>query len=260
MNHYARTAGRIPLDRQGFLIGGGLVFVLNTLNYHLAYHNIEWFSSYFFATYGNDLLIGLIVWTVIFSLLRVMEKRGRLALSAPLRFGLVLLVSVALLVLGTELTSEAINGHPVRAHFYTEFIPILMLEVVIFNLLYLSFGHLEARPAPRQKKLELIRKSENFLVSPTDIAFFHVENGVTRAVDCEAKFYVSQLPLQQLAERLPDEFFRLNRQYLARKEAIDSFEKRKNKTIAVKLQAKAEPHIVVVSRANAPAFKRWIKS
>ncbi|MEL6534535.1 MAG: LytTR family DNA-binding domain-containing protein [Bacteroidota bacterium] len=254
----------LAFRKNGFLIGVLLILVLNTLNYHLAYKGVTWFSAYFFRTYFNDLGMGLAAWSLGFPMIRWAQRRYLTVSSLAIRFlvqlGLVGLTNLVIIILWTELTSEAINGHPVQPRFYSDVIPILILEVVIFMLLYLSFDRQVTAATPRQPFLELTYQQEQCLIPPSQILFFTVQDGVTRAYDGSEKFYLCRLPLQALEEQLAPEFFRLNRQYLIRKEAVSSYEKLENKKLAAKLDTGQQQRVVTVSRTNAPKFKQWLKA
>ncbi|MCQ2958989.1 MAG: LytTR family DNA-binding domain-containing protein [Bacteroidales bacterium] len=91
-----------------------------------------------------------------------------------------------------------------------------------------------------------------------DIAYFYSENKITFAVTFAQKEHIVNFSLEQLEEELSkDDFFRLNRKYIANIKAINSFEDFFGGKLIVHLSVPTQEKITV-SRLKNSAFKEWM--
>ncbi|MBQ3676581.1 MAG: response regulator transcription factor [Bacteroidales bacterium] len=91
-----------------------------------------------------------------------------------------------------------------------------------------------------------------------DIAYFYSENKITFAVTFAKKEHIVNFSLEQLEEELSkDDFFRLNRKYIANIKAVQSFEDFFGGKLIVHLTIPAQEQITV-SRLKNSAFKEWM--
>ena len=91
-----------------------------------------------------------------------------------------------------------------------------------------------------------------------EIAYFYSENKITFAVTFAQKEHIVNFSLEQLEEELSrDNFFRLNRKYIANIQAIQSFEDFFGGKLIVHLTVPMKEQITV-SRLKNSAFKEWM--
>lgn len=106
----------------------------------------------------------------------------------------------------------------------------------------------------------LVQKKDTLIpLSSSDFAFFNIQDGVVRGTTNENVTYHVNERLEDLENDLnPEEFFRVNRQYLVQRAAIKNLQEYFNGRLVVNLQPEAkEP--VIVSRANASRVKTWLQ-
>ena len=105
----------------------------------------------------------------------------------------------------------------------------------------------------------LIQGRSNYtMLESSDIAYFYSENKITFAVTFAQKEHIVNFSLEQLEEELSKEnFFRLNRKYIANVKAIQSFEDFFGGKLIVHLTVPTQEK-VTVSRLKNSAFKDWM--
>lgn len=97
-------------------------------------------------------------------------------------------------------------------------------------------------------------------VKTSDIAYFFIDTGVVKAVTVYDKSYVLDLKLEDIEEALdPTIFYRANRQFILRREAIVTIKFHFNSKLLVEVQPACSERIVV-SKAKASDFKNWMGS
>ena len=116
----------------------------------------------------------------------------------------------------------------------------------------------QLRPNRRSSFL-VNHKGKYYPVSVNDIAFFYTEHEVVWLHKSSGEKYAFDHTLDELETLLdPAQFFRANRQFIVRYEAIQEFEPYFNRKLAVRLQP-APPEAVIVSKAKAGDFMRWLE-
>ena len=92
----------------------------------------------------------------------------------------------------------------------------------------------------------------------SDIAYFYSESKITFAVTFAQKEHIINFSLEQLEDELSKEdFFRLNRKYIANIKAIDSFEDFFGGKLIVHFTIPMK-ETVTISRLKNSAFKEWM--
>ncbi|WP_192878013.1 MULTISPECIES: LytR/AlgR family response regulator transcription factor [Arenibacter] len=109
------------------------------------------------------------------------------------------------------------------------------------------------------RKRFLIQSNESFFhLSIEDIAFFYSMQGITFAVTLEKREYPVNFSLESLKEQLhPDNFFKINRQFIMSMDAI----KRVHSYFNGKLKLEIIPshtEDIIIGKDKAAAFKRWL--
>lgn len=110
---------------------------------------------------------------------------------------------------------------------------------------------------------------ETFLVSHRDqliplkiedVAYFRIDTGIVKGITLGNQSYVMDNKLEEIEEELdPAKFYRVNRQFIVRKDALESIKYYFNGKLIVTLSPACDEKIVV-SKAKATAFKNWVNS
>ena len=113
----------------------------------------------------------------------------------------------------------------------------------------------------RFRKRFLVAKADAYKQIPVeDIAFFMVEDKITMAVTFKNRQHIIDWTLSDLEEELnPDDFLRMNRQFIINLNAIDRVENYFNSKLIIKLVPGLKtPERIVVSREKATMVKNWL--
>lgn len=95
-------------------------------------------------------------------------------------------------------------------------------------------------------------------IAATEVGFFFSEERVTFLQTQEGKKYVLDSTLEQVECQVdPAVFFRLNRKYLCRVDAVDEVLTYSNSRLKVKLR-KCSDHDILISREKVGEFKVWL--
>lgn len=97
-------------------------------------------------------------------------------------------------------------------------------------------------------------------LSVDSILYFFIQNGVVKAVLSGENEYVLNQTLDELAEFLdPANFFRVNRQYLVSRKAIQDIDLWFNSRLSINLKVPV-PERILVSKVRVAEFKEWFTS
>ncbi|MES2560604.1 MAG: LytTR family DNA-binding domain-containing protein [Bacteroidota bacterium] len=121
-----------------------------------------------------------------------------------------------------------------------------------------AFVDLAAIASPFQKRFLVQLPTTLHSVEASEIAFFYVQNKQVFLVTKEGQKYPFDNTLELLEKRLnPDSFFRINRQFIIRRDAISEMhtETRGRVKIITAPQSKDE---MIVSIDRAIEFKKWL--
>lgn len=94
----------------------------------------------------------------------------------------------------------------------------------------------------------------------TDIAYFIIDTGVVKAITFDKKSYPIDDKLEDLEQDLnPDNFYRINRQCILRRDALVRIKQYFNGKLIVDVTP-ASSEQIIVSKAKASDFKSWVAS
>ena len=94
-------------------------------------------------------------------------------------------------------------------------------------------------------------------VSADSILFFHIDEGVVKAMMADGKEYIFPQTLDELADSLnPAFFFRVNRQYLISRKAVLDIDLWFNGRLSVNMKVPV-PEKILISKARVSEFKEW---
>ncbi len=116
----------------------------------------------------------------------------------------------------------------------------------------------QLQPARRSSFL-VNYKGKYYPVPVSEIAFFYSGNEIVWLHKLTGEKYALNHTLDQLETLLdPALFYRANRQFIIRFEAIREFEPYFNRKLAVRLQS-VTPEPIIISKAKAGDFTRWLE-
>lgn len=112
---------------------------------------------------------------------------------------------------------------------------------------------------PKTKTRYLAKKGLEFVpVEIENIAYFFTEHKITFIKDKAGNLYMLDKPLSEIeAEVNTEQFFRINRKFIANIEAIKGFKPNNTGRLIITLNPNIEEE-VLVSRETAPAFRKWV--
>ena len=100
-----------------------------------------------------------------------------------------------------------------------------------------------------------------FFIEAADIAYFQADNKIVHLVDKEGNRYVVDHKMEDLEYILdPREFFRLNRRFIVRINAIKQVRPYYNNRLKQALKGCSPPDDMVISRDRVAAFKLWAET
>ncbi|MBW8683128.1 LytR/AlgR family response regulator transcription factor [Chitinophaga rhizophila] len=110
------------------------------------------------------------------------------------------------------------------------------------------------------KKSILVEQRESIIPLPVnDIAYIYLENTIVQIGTTKNHQYFIASTLDELERMLdPEVFYRANRQFIINKLSIVNVEKIFPRKLLAKLTVKT-PESIVISKANASAFLRWLE-
>ena len=132
-----------------------------------------------------------------------------------------------------------------------------LLLVAAYIIVKLFLVRLKTGKPQKKPLLKAQYKGKTTFISIDQVECVYTENKVAYAYVPDKTLLLSQT-LTELEKELPSqEFFRINRQCIVSKSAINQFERQANNTLS--LQLKTYKEVLSVSRAKTPAFIAWVK-
>jgi DNA-binding LytR/AlgR family response regulator len=115
------------------------------------------------------------------------------------------------------------------------------------------------KPSKSYKKRFLVKLGTKLLpIASEDVAWFTSSDGFVELHTRSGKSYLIDQPLDELENSLdPERFFRINRQFLAQVDSIDTIHQFFKGKLKVQLNPRPEAE-VIVSRDKARAFRNWV--
>ena len=107
----------------------------------------------------------------------------------------------------------------------------------------------------------LVKNGEQLIpINQEQVAYFYTTNEMACLVATDGRQYLVDYKLEELESLVdPLNFFRLNRQFIARIDAIHKIHTYFNGKLKIELRPQTAQE-VVVSRDKAPAFKAWLET
>ncbi|GAA4462748.1 hypothetical protein GCM10023189_39830 [Nibrella saemangeumensis] len=109
------------------------------------------------------------------------------------------------------------------------------------------------------KKTLLVNQGRGFVPVPTsEVAYIFITNEMSVVKTADNQSFTVDATLEQLTEQLPaEDFFRINRQFIANRQCIRKVENDGSGRLLLQLQPSCNDE-VAVSRRRAPEFRQWM--
>ncbi|MFN0201299.1 MAG: LytR/AlgR family response regulator transcription factor, partial [Bacteroidia bacterium] len=106
----------------------------------------------------------------------------------------------------------------------------------------------------------IVRFREKMIpIEVAEIAMFYLENEIQHVLKLNGETSAIFKTLDEIEQALnPAQFFRINRQMIVNRKAIQDIEPYFNRKVIVNLQVKTQEKLVV-SRLKVSAFKQWLE-
>ena len=135
----------------------------------------------------------------------------------------------------------------------------LNTEITTTSIDYSQLLNLVQQQGKTYKTTFLVQKRDEFLpISTADIAYFTIDTGVVKATTDQNKSYVVNYKLEDLEQQLnPEEFLRVNRQFIVRKTAVVNLKQYFHGKLIMNVNPTPDGRIEV-SKAKASEVKQWL--
>ncbi len=165
----------------------------------------------------------------------------------------------------------------IASTFWTVDLPLAVIFGLSFNPLYYFLWYRDqnnSRDAALEKLkaqkasatassktiITVLKGRKKVRLAPESIAFIYRENELNQLVTFEAESYHLDDSINAVEALLnPDIFFRINRQLLAHREAITSFQTLSNRQLSIELSPKIKDPFLM-NKNKVAQFKKWLKS
>jgi hypothetical protein len=113
----------------------------------------------------------------------------------------------------------------------------------------------------KTKTIVAFQGLKKLLITPSQIAVLYLSKKMVWLKTQESEIYNLDLSISKLTEDLPSEdFFRINRQTIISRNVINGFKKMDYQKLEVILKTDLKEDInLVISKYNAPIFKKWLE-
>jgi hypothetical protein len=174
-----------------------------------------------------------------------------------------------IIIVLTELLNYLVKDTPVPVVFYTYYIFIFLIWFLVINGIYIGlhfYGEWKRAESLRVEEKKVRSKGyvvkvgkQNLSLPFEEITGFYVDGDYTVLVSHGDKRYFLDESLDKIEQSIPSElFFRLNRQFIVNRKAINGFKRVENNKLDILIHPSIYfPEIIQVSRTKAPAFKMW---
>lgn len=115
---------------------------------------------------------------------------------------------------------------------------------------------------PNEKSLEVLKGSKSIFINHNDIGLIHLSDRIVWVTTLNNQTYQTSFSLTELSNNLSSSiFFRLNRQGIISRKIIKGYNRIGYQKLEVLIDDKFPSELnLVVSKYNAPNFKKWLTS
>ena len=144
--------------------------------------------------------------------------------------------------------------------FYEDTLIMVLGFLIISAIALVKHELINSPPVPNANKLKVHQGKDVFYIEENQVAVVISRHKNTYVHTKEGKVYISDLPLKEIDEMLDhSDFFRLNRQIIANREAIVGYRSLPYQKLQVELKIVDDPlQFVNVSKYQSASFKSWL--
>ncbi len=244
------------------LIRYGVIVLLALINAHIRQAD---FTDYSFPmrSFLNGLFFGGIICTSSWAVTLIVKDE--LFKNNQLTYGMISKFIISNLMVGIAVYTilYLLVFGPVAFLNFTAYLFITISIIIIENLAFILYSHLQENKNRRQKATEtiLVKTGRKKTLLPlSEISYAQVTNGIIRIFKSDQSFLNTQFKsLDHLEMNLKsDDFFRANRQTIISRNAVKEIKHRTNRKLQLQLR---QPNDVLinVSRYKKKDLLDWIK-
>lgn len=236
------------------------------------------FNFIYINEWDKDKIVNFLhTWITLFSayllynyLLKVAFKKWKLA---QLQQWIFLLFGVSIIILFFVIITELlfykyyyqVDSLLEETTFFDFDFPITLVLLILGSLFFYqkyyfkTIGSTPSVEVIRSEKIKVNKGKGRVFISPETIGLFYIENNVVWVQTLDGEKYHTDYSLSSLLNKLDvRQFFRLNRQSIVSRAAIKGFEKLPFQKLKVELIETINSDAFIVSKYNAPSFKKWL--
>ncbi|KAA1244451.1 LytTR family DNA-binding domain-containing protein [Aquimarina sp. RZ0] len=124
----------------------------------------------------------------------------------------------------------------------------------------LLLENLKAKRKKYHSTLLIPNRGDIIPVKVKNFAFFYIKTGIVRGITFSQESFTFDKKIQELEKELdPESFYRVNRQFIINRDAVDKI----NYPFYGKIKVTVTPEIddsIIISKAKAKDFKNWLMS
>lgn len=128
------------------------------------------------------------------------------------------------------------------------------------ELLLKTIQNLKLSEKKKYKKSFLVYIKDQILpVAVVNIAYFYLENERVYCVTFENEKFVIDQTLDKISSQTdPDDFFRINRQFIISRKAVKTVAQHFNRKLKLNLSPSPQ-YYIFISKTKAAIFKKWLE-
>ena len=216
-----------------------------------------------FADFGFILLMILVFWTVtklVFTIFKTSLGQLKKPVFLTLRGMTLLTLIIPLDILFNHLYLNIAYGLPLYEDYWVLEIPLKASLILLIN--FLDQVVLPMKQSDRQLTSLRIKTGNQYrFITFNCIAYFLVQNQLSYLYTHQGEKIMVDEPLSKFEKDLNNkDFFRASRQLLVSRQAISGYRSAHGKKIELQLTNNAESANFLISRLNAPDFRKWINA
>ncbi|HAS39497.1 MAG TPA: hypothetical protein DCS93_03420 [Microscillaceae bacterium] len=153
--------------------------------------------------------------------------------------------------------------------FYEFDIPLAIAILTIGSVYFYQKKHFKTintdKPAngvepPPQKSLEAFKGSKSVFISHADIGIIHLSDKIVWVTTTQNQTFQTNFSLAELTDELSSsDFFRVNRQVIISRKIVQGYDRLEYQKLVVLIDEQFLSGLnLVVSKYNAPHFKKWL--
>ncbi len=244
-----------------------LIAILSLLIVHfLSYKVMPWHDGYQFPSksyliiFSFGFLICTINW-IVYTQIHFEKIKGNFR-----RFMMLVAMNICVTIISYSILFPLINivilGYTFSSVIFLKYLFVVMLIIIIEFSMIIIYKMVYQAYSKTLKKFFIDTGSTQLMVDPSEILCFRSNAKMIKVfLKSEKSYYTQYTSLDDVARSLSEHpFFRINRQYIVNKEAIESVKKDGDRRFLVNLQQAPKElsnESITVSRYRSKDFAAW---